>query len=461
MSKKKVLKIRPVLMLLNIIVILIIISFYGIRMYKFYKKENEVIQNKGDTTFLTILTNKQSLVDNSNGLVYDESDSTYTYKGKVEDNYLYYSGIMFRITGIDKYNNIKLVSDKSLTLMYYSFDNEYTNSSIYKWLNSTEEEHTGIFENILVDKDSFITNYISCMDVISDVSNATCENEVNEYKFSILSLYDYVKAGSQNSYLNNGENYYLNTFNELNQNYYVNSLGEVGVNSVSTKVLGVRPTLTIKSNIKLLKGIGTQNNPYIIEGNNVNEVKDVYIGSIINYSNMLWKVVDKEDGKIKLALNDVIKDNDKLVSKTFGGTSNIYSKNKNTVGAYLNDTFYNKLDNKGYLVSGDWYVGLNSLNKLSYLEKYTKKVNLNVGMISLGDMFVGDIGNTLTITPGIESSSIIMVISSANNVFGDFIATEYNIRPSIFIKDDLLITSGNGTMNSPYELGVKEDEINE
>ena len=43
MAQKGRLKIKPVLIAINIFVLLIIISFYGIRMYKYYKSENEVM----------------------------------------------------------------------------------------------------------------------------------------------------------------------------------------------------------------------------------------------------------------------------------------------------------------------------------------------------------------------------------------------------------------------------------
>lgn len=461
MNNKGRLKISSVLIAVNIVVLLVIVSFYGIRMYNAYKRENAVVNNEGETTFLSILKNKQSLVDLSQGLVFDEKTNTYSYKGKTEENYLYYSGIMFRIVGIDTAGNIKLVSNDNLTLMYSGLDKGFHDSYIYKWLYNNEEiEHSGVFEKLLYNSDELLLNNIICNDVISDLSSVECSEKNSEELFSLLSLYDYVTAGANESYLNNGESYYLNTFNDKSQNYYVSSTGEVGIDAVSTKIHGIRVVISLKSSIKLNSGSGTKSDPYRIESHSAKKLDDVYIGSIITFSKMNYIVVDKTDSTVKVVMEDTIKDGEDNLSKAFGGSSNKYSVSKNTVGAYLNDTFYNSLENKEYIVNSAWYNGANSMSNLDYEFKYNSSINANIGMLSLSELFVGDVANTLTISPGLESSNIIMTINDTCNVFGDSISTAYNIRPAFYLKNDLNISNGDGTSNNPFSI-TSESEISE
>ena len=206
MTKRR-LKIRPVLITLNVSLLIIIALFYTFRLVKYYLKENG--HKDADTTTLLVdeLIKKQSYVDQTKGLVHDKNASIYRYIGKVEDNYLEYSGILFRIVGIDKDNNIKAISDSNLTLMYSGLEKGFDKSYIYKWLNKSDEKYSGIFENNMDSTDKYLTNTYLCDDVVSDLKNINCEKNNNALKITLLSLYDYASAGGKESYLNNGESY--------------------------------------------------------------------------------------------------------------------------------------------------------------------------------------------------------------------------------------------------------------
>lgn len=43
-------------------------------------------------------------------------------------------------------------------------------------------------------------------------------------------------------------------------------------------------------------------------------------------------------------------------------------------------------------------------------------------------------------------------------MFGDLIASKYAVRPVMYLKGNINIVSGNGTIESPYELGVNNEE---
>lgn len=456
MTKRR-LKIRPVLITLNVSLLIIIALFYTFRLVKYYLKENG--HKDADTTILLVdeLIKKQSYVDQTKGLVHDKNASIYRYIGKVEDNYLEYSGILFRIVGIDKNNNIKAISDSNLTLMYSGLEKGFDKSYVYKWLNKSDEKYSGIFENNMDSTDKYLTNTYLCDDVVSDLKNINCEKNNNALKITLLSLYDYASAGGKESYLNNGESYYLSTIDDKNNNYFINTTGDVGLNKISSKIYGVRPVITIKNDVALMHGDGSKTSPYAVIEKSISKLSDVYISKYINYSGNTYRVIST--GKnVKIALSNNIKDGDKYLEKTFGGKNNIYSTTKKTIGEYLNNTYYKSIKNNDLIVKSSYGIGSNTLDNLDYTAVYSKTNTFNIGMLTLGDMFISDTKNVLTMNRGIESSMIINVINKDGNVFGDLIASKYEVRPTMYLKGDISIVSGDGSIDSPYELGVNNEE---
>lgn len=456
MTKRR-LKIRPVLITLNVSLLIIIALFYTFRLVKYYLKENG--HKDADTTTLLVdeLIKKQSYVDQTKGLVHDKDASIYRYIGKVEDNYLEYSGILFRIVGIDKDNNIKAISDSNLTLMYSGLEKGFDKSYVYKWLNKSDEKYSGVFENNMDSTDKYLTNTYLCDDVVSDLKNINCEKNNNVDKITLLSLYDYASAGGKESYLNNGESYYLSTIDDKNNNYFINTTGDVGLNKISSKIYGVRPVITIKNDVALMHGDGSKTSPYAVIEKSISKLSDVYISKYINYSGNTYRVISTGEN-VKIALSDNIKDGDKYLEKTFGGKNNIYSTTKKTIGEYLNNTYYKSIKNNDLIVKSSYGIGSNTLDNLDYTAVYSKTNTFNIGMLTLGDMFISDTKNVLTMNRGIESSMIINVINKDGNVFGDLIASKYEVRPTMYLKGDINIVSGDGSIDSPYELGVNNEE---
>lgn len=453
------LKIMPVLVTLNVLVLLLIVAFYGTRMIKYYLKENGKSNDKDNIVLLvdTVLK-KQSYVDLTKGLIFDEEKNEYRYLGEVDDNYLEYSGIVYRIIGIDKDKNIKVISDKSVTMMYSGLEKGYDKSYVNKWLNYDKDvSGSGVYENNIKESVNYLSSTYYCEDIIDDIKNITCDKNTTNYKITLLSLYDYYKAGGKSSFLNNGETFYLGTLNKDNHNYYITSDGEVSINEISTRTYAVRPVITIISSSVLLSGKGTKDDPYKILEIKPSTLEDTTINTYVSFSNQVFKVIDNSTDATKVALNGVIKENDIDVVKSFGGKNNKYSNSKNTVGYYLNNTYLKTLDSKN-IIKSNWYIGALSLDNLDYSNEKNTKVNLSVGMLSLGDMFVGDINNVLTLSRGIESDQIINVINKEGNFYGDFITSKYNVRPALYLNNELKITGGNGTFDAPYELGVSDEK---
>ncbi len=457
MEKKKVLKITPVLITLNVLVLFTIVGFYMFRLVKYYKIENGD-NDEEDTVYLVdTLKRKQSYLDETKGLVLNEDTGVYTYKGKIDDNYLKYSGMIYRILSIDKNNNIKAVSESNVTILYPELKKGYEKSSINKWLNVSEAKYSGIYEKTLVDSDDLLVKTSFCNDVIDDVSSITCDNVLDTYNISLLSLYDYKMAGGKESFLNNGDIFYLGSLNSKNDEYYVTDEGEIALNERDSKAITIKPVITISGGSKLLSGDGSKNKPYIIEKHKINTIADAYVNSIVKIDDINYKVIEVQKNKVKLTSLDVIMKKEKPYLIKFGGETSAYTTT-NTVGKYLNKTFLKSLSLKDYVVNGNYFIGSLALTNLDYAYARSETVKAKVGMLTIGDMFINETTNTFTLLRGMEDVDIINVINENGGIFADTIEAKYNVRPAFYIKSSLEILSGKGTLNSPYELGVKNEE---
>lgn len=449
---RKRLKITPVLVALNILVLFIIVIFYVTRLIIYYNKEHNTV-DESDLIVDSIIK-KRSYVDINNGLIYDDNTKTYTFKGKTNDNYLEYSGILFRILSVDKDNKIKAVSDSNLTIMYGNMKNGFSLSNINTWLNKTTVKNSGIFENNLFESDSLLINTSMCDDKIGDLTKITCDKTNEKNKIGTLSLYDYYISGGKESFLNIKDAYYLSTLDNNNSNYYVTNTGEIALDNTNRKALGVRAVITISGSSEIISGDGTKESPYKIESHDIKKLSDVYVGSFVKYSNINFKVIGIEKGKVKIAQNEVVKENGKIVAKKFG-SDNTYSLSKDNVGYYLNNNYYKTLKNNKYIVKSAWPVGQLNSETLSYLDTYKTVLNANVGMVSLGDMFIVDVKNVFLLSKGIGDTKMIDVISSEGSFYGDLVTSTYNLRPCLYLNSKLDILSGDGSEKSPFALGEK------
>lgn len=455
MAKKKVLKITPVLIALNVLVLILIASFYTFRLVKYYLEENGD-KDEEVTLLVDTLKKKRSYLDETKGLVYNEETGVYLYKGEVDDNYLKYSGMLYRIMSIDKDNKIKVVSEDNVTLLFPGLQKGYEKSIINKWLNVSDQKYSGIYAQSLFASDRILTNTDFCNDVIDDVSNITCDNVLSDYKISLLSLYDYKIVGGKESYLNNGDLFYLGTLDKDNNNYFVTNEGEIALNESESKAITVKPVITLDPTNEYIKGNGTKENPYIIEKHSIKTIGDAYVNSIVKINDVNYKVIEVLEDKVKLTTTEVLKKDDKELKIKFGGSTSAYSTSS-TIGKYLNGDYLNSLDVKDYVVKGNYYIETLTLANLDYATLRNSKVKAKVGLLTIGDMFINETTNTFTLLRGMEEPNLINVINENGNLFADSITSKYYVRPAFYIKGELEIKSGKGTLENPYELGVENE----
>lgn len=397
-------------------------TFYTTRLIKFYKLENPSITVEDRMLIDEI---KQNIVTSGSGLYHTNNE--FIYKGKVENNYLLYSGILFRIIKINNDNSIKLITEESITNLKYN--GNYKTSDIRKYLNDNGLENTGQFYNNLITPDNYLKNATFCLGKIAE-NKSDCSEQIID-KVGLLGLNEYIDALGNESYLNNGNYYWL--IDGTDKGYYVFSEG--GISNDTPGYYGIRPVINLKENTKIISGNGTFNDPYKIENTNVT------IGKYIKYSNYVWKIINIEEDSYKLAMTNLLD-----IDLPYSTKTNQFNLNdKTSIAYYLNHTFYDKLD-KTYLIEKEFKVGSYHDN---YLDIYKEQVKANVGMMNIADLYVNDFSNYTLLTPA--TADMIYTVKSNNRYSTNFIEEKTKIRPVIYINKNINL-NGNGSEANPFEI---------
>ena len=238
-----------------------------------------------------------------------------------------------------------------------------------------------------------------------------------------------------------------NTSNTEKEIWYIDAEGKITTNK-GTDVIGVKPVITIKSNIDYISGNGTKDTPYIIE------MENGLFGSYVKLDNQLWRIYQVNETEVRLVLNDYLKVNQNNLQHIYSNTNSYHNDTKNgSIAYYLNNTFYNTLSYKNKLKEVTWtngYYGSNSNYDYSAALKST--IESKIALISIGDIRLNNtLENYFTMTGNKDKGPMVYSISSNQKLFGKSIQSKINVVPAISL-DKNLLTKGNGTINSPFEM---------
>ena len=426
---KKVIKKEKIFRFCSVIFLSSLFIFFSFRLVYNYMKEQKA-NSLIDTGMLST-----KIINNLKKENYLYNDNKYILKNLVENNYVSYSGILWRIVSVDD-GKIKLVSDENVTVL--PFGKNYDESNVIEWLNST-------FKSNLTQPDLFITEFDSCVNNVDKIEKSDCNNSKNYV--SLLSMNDYIDAGANNSYLNNNTYFWLSALNE-SEPWYVFDNGGLKTDS-NNHIYGVRPVIVL-NDIEYIYGNGTKSSPYIISNEPVDTLSEIELGSYIDYSGYTWKVVSKDETSVKVVLSTPLKLNDEEIKKIYSKKYNYYNLNDSTgIAYYLNHTFYNTLKNKKYLKKGDFYIG--KFDTYDLEELYNEKVNAYVGLLTVGDIFVTQ-NIDMYLLSSVTDDNTIPILNKNNSLFYNFISYESGIKPVIYLDNKAEVKGGMGDENYPFEL---------
>ena len=415
----------------------------------------------------------------NNGTI-DTSDSEQTFiTGTNPNNYIWYSGKLWRAVSIDPSDNsVKLVTQWNISALLYnaSGNTAFEGSYMEQWLNDTSVD--GFLGN-LREPDKFIKTDSVWNATLTTTTTKPEKTTMVTDAVGLLNIYEYTmsykNATSSTGYLNNGLYWWTLTPYSTSDVRIVNGYGNVGYSSPANSG-GSRPSVNLKSAVKIIDGDGTVDNPYRLQGDNDNPTGALlstrYSGEYISFGtgeNNLYRIVSHENGTgTKITSAIPLKDSGSYKSIKFG--SNTTFSKDNTIGTFLNGDY---LTSSTYLTSDQvnmiednttWYLG--TVGNTNYkLAKYqdatssnltTSTTTAKVGLLRLGELMAGQFdkyGNNTTywtLTP--YSASYVRNVGSYGDVGSRSPTSSSGSRPSMNLKSTVKIVSGTGTKSDPFIL---------
>ena len=416
-----------------------------------------------------------------NGDTYDDGPDTFII-GEDPNNYIWYSGKLWRAVSVNKEaGTTKLVTQWNISATTYNPSNQtnFAGSYMEEWLNDTSVD--GFLGN-LRDYESFLVTdatWDATMDA-TDLGSIQRPNGTTTVTDAVglLNMYEYQSSYTgttySNGYLNNGLWWWTLTPYSTSNVRNVNDYGGAD-NYTSAYVRGVRPSINLKSSVKIVDGDGTIDNPYRLNGDNDTNLSGTllssrYSGEYIRFGNdenNLYRIVSHETkGLTKITSAEPLKSSGTFITSAFGSNSSFSSSN--TIGAFLNgDYLTNYVDSSYSSMIEDnttWYLGTVGSGTSYKLAKYTdtnmsgyaKSTNAKVGLLRLGELMSGQFdryGNNTpywTLTP--YSTSSVRNVHNDGRAFSNTSTNANGVRPSINLKSNVQIVNGDGTLNSPFEI---------
>lgn len=405
---------------------------------KLNNRLNGVVESNNTTSILNFT---ESLLYHSE--TYNYMGGTYL-KGLQDNNYLWYSGNLYRIMGKDEYNNIRLISEGNITsIPYHSSSGAFSTSYLKEWLNSYFYDHLG--------NKNLLQNTSYCKDAVSAISEVKtiCTSSVIDTKVTTLSLDEYILSSLNNS--NSDPFWTLSTYtSDTSRVWYIDESGNTAYRSASS-TNGVRPIITISSKTIITSGDGTSSFPIRVDDSTIKTGKlmdNAVSGDYVSLAGKRYRVVEKISGiGIKLVL-------DSYLSSTETYTNMITNMTNNT---YLTELGLTTTDSR--LVNYTWDRGNNFTNGKSYTVSLATSSNVftsYTGGIRVGEMYSSNSDSILpslrknywTITPYSSSSSWNIYAKGFSNYLST--SSKSGVRPVLMISLNVDITKGDGTLKNPY-----------
>ena len=415
---------------------------------------------------------------------YDNGVDTFI-TGEDPNNYIWYSGKLWRAVSVNnEAKTTKLVTQWNISTINYnaSGNTAFAGSYMEDWLNDTSVD--GFLGN-LRDYENFIVTD-SVWDATMDdreLGSITRPNgeSVSTNAVGLLNMYEYQESfrGTTygNGYLNNGLWWWTLTPYNTSVVRNVNSGGNASIN-IPTIASGVRPSINLKSSVRIADGDGTIDNPYRLNGDNDTNLSGTllssrYSGEYIRFGNdenNLYRIVSHEtSGSTKITSAQPLKSSENFVTSAFDSNSSVSYSSSNTIGAFLNGEYLTNYVDTTYSDmiedSTTWYLGTVGSGTSYKLAKYTdtnmssttsSTIDAKVGLLRFGELMAGQFDrnenntNYWTLTP--YNASDVRGVVSNGNAYSYSPTIAFGVQPSINLKSSVIITGGEGTKNNPFTL---------
>lgn len=460
---------------------------------------SDVAQDFGFTIYLYSVNDDVTLlvdeIETTVALTDPDADGTrFVYGANVDNNYVWYSGKLWRIVGLNNDGSIKLVTQNNMTSISWNIttSTNYSTSQVRSWLNNE-------FLPTLYNSDIMLTNHEWDYTTYESFPTVklTPQNTINE-KIGLLNIYEYMMTGGTNvsntsaTFLGNLSRWFMLS-PQSSKTIWSGQENKLVLNSSPNEIYGIRPVVNLVAGINLSGGNGTKTNPYTVEGDLItgqeNDLLNNRIsGEYINFNNVLYRVVgieeinDQKLTKITAVNNDTLSttiafgnsysdttfNNDTGIGKYLNDWYNADEASETYASTYITNTYRNMIataEDDGIV----WYQGPdNGIGGTNYLLAETgSAISATIGLGRYGEIFMTQIrdnnviGVIWTITK--ENSTYVMMVENISWIkssnYSINTQEEHAVRPYFYLKSDVMIGDvdgdgnvGTGMPHDPYEI---------
>ena len=439
--------------------------------------KEETKPSNWDDLIAGVVTSK-TIIDYAKELVYENNvcktdGTTYTYmdgcyiKGLPTTNYVWYSGFMYRIMGINSDGTVRLITEENVTAIPWgaaNTANNYTDSHVRDWLNSyflSNLKGTDIIAN---------GNFCFGSATTTATSNTTCTGTTFNDKAGLISIDEYNLAGAGSSYLKNAQFFWTMTPYSASNAWSVYYYGYSDYYGV-TGTYGVRAVINVNSTTTITAGDGTLNSYYVLNETKNNTINttlasaNISSGEYVKFAGKNYRVVSVNGTNVKMILDGY------YTSNLAYGTSGTPTCTLCTNSDVFNWLVAGDANYASKLVSTTWYQGAYFVSGNDYANNLSSTANPYtgyIGLIRVGEMLSGQSetilnptrianGNSYsnaksywTATP--YSASSAWSVYSGGYSIDDVVTATGGVRAVINANSANTISGGNGTPTSPYEI---------
>ena len=380
------------------------------------------------------------------------------FVGDPENNYIRLSNMIFRVYGVDDNKNVIIVSDEDIANVNYS--------KLDKWLDY-------YYDNLNKNAKKMIVKKKYCNMTLTDTTLDTtqCSGYTKARYVYIPSAIEVNKAAGDKNFMRPRTISWIAN-NKSDKEAYVTrdvffyeEAGKTYLSYSVTDNYGVRPMMTIKGSSLITGGSGTKKDPYVFgdvkKAKGGTKVNSRYTGEYVSLDGEVYRIISTEkDGTTKVisdftvgALLDYIETINQPMESQI-----IYNpKNKSSAGYYINNRV-NEFVNTEFFIRHKVKVPIYKKKIIYGEEVETKEYDVVLSAPDMYDMFSAQPQNLKTRSYWLINSSkgkricgaILDVGVPVNEEIIDYL--KLNVRVVGYLKADTVVTSGDGTVSSPYVL---------